>query len=400
MLRSPFVLAALADATVPRLMPRSVAGVTVHLGDRFQEAVVKGADEQEWTVRVSRTPAAAAEAEHADAFLDLLAKRVPFEVPRTTGRIGLPDRNTVSVHPRLPGTAMSWRHLRGGSPQARSLGEALAALHDVDPRTAEEAGLPVYDAESYRSRRLALLDRAAGTGMVPSGLLGRWERALEDVALWRFSTCLTHGVLEGHHVFADDHVRAMSDWEGASVADPATDFAAVVALAPADAVDTVLEVYSAHRAEAPDKHLERRARLAGELQRVVALLDAVAAGDDRLVDRRTAALRRLDEATVDDESLLPRAPKPPAATVVSADDLDDDVSDDTDARPTVDASEEPTDALDLSDGAPTQDAEESDDVTDGPQDAADDTASSDDDDEFEHESADTLPMPTERRDDD
>ncbi|WP_460468288.1 phosphotransferase [Calidifontibacter terrae] len=308
MLRHPNALAALADAALPRLMPRSVADVPTRVTDKFQEAVVVGADDQQWTVRVSRTPAAAAAAEQADAFLALLAKRVPFAVPQTEARMMLADHNLVTLHPLLPGNPATWRNLRGGSTLARSVGEALAALHDVDPRIADEASIPVYDADSYRSRRLAVLDRAAGTGLVPSGLLTRWERALEEVTLWRFPTCITHGPLEARDVLVDDHVRAITGWENASVADPADDFAAIVALAPTEALDTVLEVYSAHRCEAPDNHLERRARLSAELQRITALLEAIGTGDDGLIDRRAAALRRLDEQTVDDTSLQPRPP--------------------------------------------------------------------------------------------
>ena len=44
--------------------------------------------------------------------------------------------------------------------------------------------MPVYDAESYRTRRLADLDRGASTGHIPATLLSRWERALDDVTLW------------------------------------------------------------------------------------------------------------------------------------------------------------------------------------------------------------------------
>ena len=91
-------------------------------------------------------------------------------------------------------------------------------------------GAPSYDADGYRSRRLAVLDRAAGTGLVPAALLARWERALEEVSLWRFPTCVTHGPLEGHDVFWNGHVSAISSWENASVSDPADDFAWLTAV--------------------------------------------------------------------------------------------------------------------------------------------------------------------------
>ncbi len=318
MLRSPEVLAALADAALPRLLPRSVAALPTRVTDRFQEALVEGADGEQWTVRVSRNAAAGAAAEQADVFTRLLAKRVPFAVPTAQGRMTLADRNLVTVQRRLPGEPMVWRGLTGGSAEAAGVGRALAALHDVDPRVADEVGIPSYDADSYRSRRLAVLDRAAGTGLVPAALLARWERALEEVSLWKFVTCLAHGPLEGQHVQWADGVRALSAWENACVSDPADDFAALWVQAPAEAFDTVLETYSAARSEAPDKHLERRVRLSAELQRITVLLEAVAADDDELIDRRTAALRRLNEQTVDDDSLLPAPPRKQVAASVEA----------------------------------------------------------------------------------
>lgn len=377
MLRSPEVLAALADAALPRLLPRSVAALPTRVTDKFQQALIEGADGAAWTVRLSRSPAAGAAAEQADAFARLLAKRVPFAVPTAEGRMTLADRNLVTVQPRLPGDPMVWRGLTAGSAEATGVGRALAALHDVDPRVADEAGAPSYDADGYRSRRLAVLDRAAGTGLVPAALLARWERALEEVSLWRFPTCVTHGPLEGHDVFWNGHVSAISSWENASVSDPADDFAALWVLAAPEAFDTVLETYSAARSEAPDKHLERRIRLSAELQRVTVLLDAVTADDEDLIDRRTAALRRLGEQTVDDESLMPAAPRVrvPAAQPSDADEPIDDADDDT---------------TDTDDG---HDDDAIDDEIDDADDAGDDA-----DDEYDLDADDTIELKIDRSD--
>ncbi|MBC9956068.1 phosphotransferase [Yimella sp. cx-51] len=321
MLRSPLVMAALADAALPRLLPASVASVPTRITDRFQEALVEGEDGTQWIVRLSRNAAAGAAAELADTFVRLLAKRVEFGVPVAEGRMTIADRNTVTVHRSFAGAPMQWRGLTGGSRQSVNVAKALAQLHDVDPRIADEVGVPSYDSDAYRTRRLATLDRAAATGLVPSGLLTRWERALEEVSLWRFPTCLTHGPLEGHHVYGGDEVSGIGAWENACVADPADDFAALWAAAPAEAFDTILETYSAARHEAPDKHLERRVRLSSELLRVTALLDAVGVDDDRIIDRRAAALRRLNEQTVGDDSLMPQPPR--AAPVVGAQPADE-----------------------------------------------------------------------------
>ena len=56
-----------------------------------------------------------------------------------------------------------------------------------------------------------------------------------------------------------------------------------------------MEAYAHARVDRPDANLERRARLAGELQTVSALLVATGSGDQTAVDRVAAALRELDE---------------------------------------------------------------------------------------------------------
>lgn len=309
MLRSPLTLAALATAAVPHFKPTSVQGAATGGDDHFQVAHLTTADGRQWVVRAGLSTAAGAQMEQSDGLLRLLAKRVPFAVPRIEGTAVADDGTVAAVHTRLPGDPLVWRELRPGSAIAHSIGRALAAVHDVDPQAVEEAGLPTYDADAYRARRLATLDRAAATGHVPPGLLSRWERALEEVALWKFATCTVHGPLEGSHVLVDgDEVVAVTGWEQAGMSDPAADFAALSVLAEPAAFDTVLESYAGARQDTIDPHLERRVRLAAELQRVNALMDAVTGGDENLVRRRTAALRRLDEATRDDESLLPPAP--------------------------------------------------------------------------------------------
>lgn len=307
--RSPLNLAALATAAVPRLRPTFVQGVSGHSDDRFQIAYLSTDDDnREWVVRAGLSTAAGAQMEQADALLKLLSSRLPYAVPRIEGSTTTEDGTTVAVLRRLHGEPLVWRDLQAGSQVAAAVGRALAALHDVDPRVVEEAGLPSYDADSYRARRLAVLDRAAATGQVPTGLLARWERALEEVTLWKFATCTVHGPLEGAHVLVDGDITGVTDWELAGVSDPAEDFAVLSVLADHEAFDTVLEAYAGARVEAPDAHLERRIRLAAELQRVNALLDAVSVNDEELVARRAAALRRLDAATQDDESLMPPTP--------------------------------------------------------------------------------------------
>jgi macrolide phosphotransferase len=343
--RSPALLAALASAAVPGLDPVSVEALPSTPDQAFDVGFVRDHDGRRWVVRAPRTEVAGAEMDRTVGLLGLLARRLPFSVPSPKGFVALPDGGRAVVYPYLPGHCLDFGVLPHGPGLAAELGRAIAALHNTDPAVFEEAGLPSYDADAYRSRRLAELDRAAETGRVPTALLTRWEEALEDVALWRFAPTPTHGDLTGDQVlavFADDadaatgRIKGVTGWEDAKVADPADDFAPLVAEAPPHAVDTVLEAYAHARVERPDANLLVRARLAAELGLLSSLTDALGRKDVGAVEVLTTQLRRLDDdlhaarERGDDyhsTSLAPVAlrtrPAPPPALVV--DDDDDDV---------------------------------------------------------------------------
>lgn len=340
--RSPAFLAALASAAVPGLDPVSVEALPSTPEQSFDVAFVQDAEHRRWVVRAPRSDVAGAEMDRTVGLLALLGRRLPFAVPAPKGFVALAEGGRAAVYPYLPGHNLDFAELPPGPGLAAELGRTLAALHNTDPAVYEEAGLPSYDADAYRSRRLADLDRAAESGRVPTTLLARWESALEDVSLWRFAPTPTHGDLTGDQVlavFGDDadaatgRIRAVTGWEDAKVADPADDFAALVADARPEAVETVLEAYAHTRVERPDANLLVRARLVAELGLLSTLMTALARGDAGAVEVLTTQLRRLDDSvhaeTEDDDdyrrtSLSPVVPRPrqaaPPALVVDEDD--------------------------------------------------------------------------------
>jgi aminoglycoside phosphotransferase (APT) family kinase protein len=326
--RTPLALAALASAAVPGLDPATVEGVVPQAGHQFEVAFIQDTQHRRWVVRAPTTAAAGAQMEITVSLLGLLSRRLPFSVPTPKGFVHLSEGGRAAVYPYMAGRPLDFAHLPAGPGIAAELGRALAALHNVDRTLFDEAGLPTYDADTYRTRRLSDLDRAAATGHVPTGLLARWERSLEDVSLWRFAPTPTHGDLTGEEVLAvfdddDDaatgRIRGLTGWEDAKVADPADDFAALVTEASPGAFDSVLEAYAHARVDRPDKHLERRARLAGELKLVSELLTAVGAKDQPGVEACAARLRQLDADTFDDdpqdEPVVPTAPTTPGVAM-------------------------------------------------------------------------------------
>jgi len=306
--RTPAFLAALASAAVPGLDPLQVQAVAAKAGHPYEVAFVTDTQHRRWVIRAPLTAAAGAQMDTTVALLGLMSRRLPFSVPAPRGFVAVPEGRAM-VYPYLPGRPLNFRALPAGPGLAAEVGRTVAAVHNVDREVFDEAGLPSYDADEYRTRRLADLDRGAATGHVPTALLARWEAALEDVSLWRFAPTPVHGGLTGDQVLAvfdDDsdagsgRVRGLTGWEDAKVADPADDFAALIEHASPAAFDSVFEGYAHSRVERPDKHLRRRARLAAELRLLNSLLGATSAGDRELITTCAARLRKLDKRTHDD----------------------------------------------------------------------------------------------------
>ena len=267
--------------------------------------MVIDAEGRRWVVRAPQSPAAGAALEAEVGLLERLvvevdAGRLPFDVPRPAGFVDLPEGGRAIVHPQLPGRPLRLEDLGPGPGLAAAVGRAIAAVHELSPETVEDAGLPVYEADAYRARRLAEVDEAARTGRVPTGLLRRWERALEDVAVWRFRPTVVHGDLSADHVLCSaDRPVGVLGWSEGKVADPADDLAWLLVAAPHEGVDAILEAYNMRRSELRDPHLTDRALLAGELALARWLLHGVRLEDEAIVEDATAMLVELAEHTAE-----------------------------------------------------------------------------------------------------
>lgn len=328
--RTPAYLAAVASSAVPGLDAVAVRASRGAPGNRCDLGFVTDTQRRAWVVRVPTTSAVGAQLDTAADLLPLLHRRVPYSVPIPRGFLAVPEGRAV-VYAYLHGRSVVLSEVVPGPGVAAEIGRAIAGLHNVDRAVFDEAGVPVYDAETCRTRHLADLDRGAATGHVPTALLSRWERALEDVSAWRFAPTPVHGDLTGARflvTFADEEnpetasVRAVTGWEHAKVADPADDFAAIEAECSAETFESIVEAYSLARIERPDRHLRHRAKVVSELRLLTRLLDAVHAAEPPLITRRAAELRVLDEQTANGPDLVvsepPTAERPVAAAPVGS----------------------------------------------------------------------------------
>src|SRR6185312_11176746 len=118
------------------------------------------------------------------------------------------------VYSHIAGKAETVEELESGSAAlALEIGRAIAAIHDLPQELVTTFDLPSYTANEYRQRKLNELDQAATIGKIPPSLLRRWEHAMEDVALWRFNSCVVHGDLHEDNILLDnDQVSAVIGW--------------------------------------------------------------------------------------------------------------------------------------------------------------------------------------------
>ncbi|BDZ62972.1 hypothetical protein Lsed01_02111 [Demequina sediminis] len=296
--RSPLALAALASVAVPGLDVYDVLR-SPHTDADFEVVVVKDATGRRWIVRAPRRAAAGAALEAEKGLLGALARAeeaglVTFAVPHPVGAAELGgDEGRAIVYTEVRGAPLVIAALQPGPGLAAALGRTLAEIHELPAAVVEDQGLPSYTAEEYRERRLAELDAGIQTGKVPPRLADRWEHQLENVSWWRFEPTVVHGDMGEHQVFvADGSVTGIVDWMDARVADPADDLAWLVASAPEDVLDTVIEAYTVGRRETRDPHLLDRARLASEMALMRWLMygvrtdnpDVVADGEGMLAD--------------------------------------------------------------------------------------------------------------------
>jgi macrolide phosphotransferase len=313
--RSPLTLAALAAAALPHI---DIVGTRspAHDGGDFAVTGLLDSNGGRWVVRCPQHAPAGAALEAEVELLERLAPAVdagalPFDVPRPAGFADLPEGGRAVVYPELSGEPIDLAGLQPGPRLAAALGRAIAAIHELPRALVEAAGLPAYDAEAYRQRRLAEVDEAARTGHVPRALLERWEHALEDVTLWRFQATPVHGDLAAEHVLvADDRVSGLVDWSDARVGDPADDLAWLFAAVSEAALESVLEAYSLARTEGGDVHLASRATLVSELALARWLLYGVRSGKADVVADARAMLAQLAELVAGEEI---RAPAPAAS---------------------------------------------------------------------------------------
>ena len=295
--KTPYELAALATVAVPRL---EVAGLRP---PQFSDEVLSvtgliDTSGDRWMVVCPHDTVGGLDMEAQNAVLERLGKahdfsKIPFEVPRPAGFTRTPEGDRVMVHRDLGGHVMETSDFDDPHLLPASLGNALAALHNLPELIYTGVNLPAYSAIECRDRHQAVLDEAAQEVVIPANLWDRWEESLENLSLWRFLPSPIHGDLSETSIHVDHgRVCALTGFSSAHVGDPAVDIAWVFARASDEFLERFHEAYQQTRSE-KDLHLLERAELLSELAVVRWLVHGLHSGDSDIVDEARAMLAEL-----------------------------------------------------------------------------------------------------------
>ena len=286
MAKSPLILAALAKDAVPQLDFREAYPLTQGHSNRFDSAVLTATDGNHYVVRQATTAADELILDTELVVLRALAPyraHLPFEITKLVGETKDARGRRALVFTYVYGETPDFSRIRPSSPFVTSFANALNAIHSLPLSVVENNGLPSYDAATTVRELVADLDRAAQTGMVPALLLTRWERALEDVNLWRFQPSVIHGEASAANFLeSDESVSAVLGWDNLRIGDPAQDLAWLHGWGSQDfAYSTTLE-YERLRGGV-DENLRARAQLYSEMEYALYLMGALRQNDEQII---------------------------------------------------------------------------------------------------------------------
>lgn len=281
-------------------------GSGVH-GD-FEAALVTGTDGKHWIIRIPTSERAEAE-QSADlvalrALSTGIRSRLPFTVSSFAGQVPVSGTRGV-VYEFVYGTKVPLGDISAdegpaGEGLATSIGRAIAAIHTLPTSFIADAGLPVLSPVEILRSHVTIMDRASATGLVPAALLGRWEGAAEDSALWQFAPTVINGSLSADSLLVDHlQVSGILGWQSLSVGDPARDLFWLLG-SPRDGVaDSVIDAYQQARGSS-DRQIGRRARLYAELEIAKWLLHGTQERSTEIVDDAVAMLHGLVDTVQND----------------------------------------------------------------------------------------------------
>lgn len=209
-----------------------------------------------WVVRTPRRQVVLDSARVEARVLELVRPTLPVAVPdwRVFG-------DTIIAYPRLDGTPAvtleagtpTWHHVAPDNlPDAflASFARALSALLAIPAEAAARAGIPRQTVDEAREQlRTQML--ATREVLAPGPRTwARWQRWLENDALWPAEPKMVHGDLHPGHLLLDSSAKltGILDWTEAKVTDPSFDLAMCFGCFGGDVLDRLAPHLRAHGA--------------------------------------------------------------------------------------------------------------------------------------------------------
>ena len=292
MASSPLILAALAKAALPSYQFKSVATLPSHGNGPIDSVLITDTEGVQYVIREAKNGSGNLKlaGDNQAAKVAKTAGTLSFKLPTLIGETRNQRGNTVQVLEFIYGSAVDIDTLNPAEELVGHLGRAIASIHNLSADRLRQAGVPEFNANQVRESRLAELDRAAATGMVPATLLQRWENALEDLDLFRFKESVIHGNLIGENILElDGEVSGVLGWSSLRIGDPAEDLVPYAASQNSELLDAVKFAYFENRADT-DANLAQRATLYSELDIARYLVQMLAEGNQGEAEWATSEL--------------------------------------------------------------------------------------------------------------
>jgi macrolide phosphotransferase len=299
MARSPLILAALAKDAVPQFDFAQVKNLDSGQNGAFDAALLTAKSGEHFVIRMANNPTAGTEMETEIRALKAISPvnrlGLPFNLSSLIGDTKDANGDRALVFDFIYGNPIEISTVSPEGPLALSIATSIAAIHKLSLETVQKAGFPELDPTTLLKHRVSELDRAAQTGKVPPVLLSRWEKALEDVNLFKYQPTVIHAAINGQTVLElDDKVSGILSWSSLRIADPAEDLAWVLGGGSPELAANIMARYSESRPGA-DANIWPRALLYSELELSRWLLHGYNQGNQEIIEDAVGMLLVLTE---------------------------------------------------------------------------------------------------------
>lgn len=223
------------------------------MGIDFRVAFALDTDGQEWLLRVPRRDDMEAQIKEEQRILTLVKTHLSVEVP--DWQIASPN---LVAYPLLKGKPVltfdektydiSWNLDKNNPNFVGSLAKILVEIHNIPEAEARENGLKIKSIRDLREEIASQLETVKSEIGISAPLERRYQKWLDNDALWPSYTRFIHGDLYAGHVLTGKNgaVSGIIDWTTAQIGDPAVDFSGHVTVFGEESLRALIAAYEKH----------------------------------------------------------------------------------------------------------------------------------------------------------